>query len=483
MSTIAFWTDSPATFKSQLTHLIKSSKTTLSPALRDSCISRQHAFRVMHAKGFVPKVHWLHIFHDMIEKTMEVFMDDFSVFGDSFSSCLSHLDKMLQRFGAPLVQSYGITEPILCNDQFAKGHVSNRSHHRLLHRIARIMKNSRACIFIKSFTSSASFWESNLNEEVADTIVESLSPPPIPVADSDSLMEEIDLFLASDYSIPPGIESNYYDFEGDILFLKNLLNDDSPEVKSDHESDQSEMITFSPENDPLHYRFTGGIIPNLPRIARDHEEYLNMMTLLYEISNSQENLHANPSSIIDSLPTFPIEESSPDQEEIDLLLVPDDLTPPGVENDSEDEDVSTFLPDEESFSLNNYDDPCLPRPPPEPSDICLSFEPKTTIKKDFVRLNEDFNQGGRILSQNVKEDDSFTFIIWKFFSFLTFLKDSPLLLSLKSEDTIFDPGISTFHFLSKAGCISSGWNFHMFIQTFMKARLRFSLPFASPRTT
>ncbi|GJX51960.1 reverse transcriptase domain-containing protein [Tanacetum coccineum] len=38
------------------------------------------------------------IFHDMIEETMEVFMDDFSVFGDSFSSCLSHLDKMLKRF-------------------------------------------------------------------------------------------------------------------------------------------------------------------------------------------------------------------------------------------------------------------------------------------------------------------------------------------------------------------------------------------------
>ncbi|GJU42735.1 reverse transcriptase domain-containing protein [Tanacetum coccineum] len=36
------------------------------------------------------------IFHDMIEETMEVFMDDFSVFGDSFSSCLSHLDKMLK---------------------------------------------------------------------------------------------------------------------------------------------------------------------------------------------------------------------------------------------------------------------------------------------------------------------------------------------------------------------------------------------------
>ncbi|GJY02829.1 reverse transcriptase domain-containing protein [Tanacetum coccineum] len=37
------------------------------------------------------------IFHDMIEKTMEVFMDDFSVFWDSFSTRLSHLDKMLKR--------------------------------------------------------------------------------------------------------------------------------------------------------------------------------------------------------------------------------------------------------------------------------------------------------------------------------------------------------------------------------------------------
>ncbi|GJZ08788.1 reverse transcriptase domain-containing protein [Tanacetum coccineum] len=37
------------------------------------------------------------IFHDMIEETMEVFMDDFSVFRDSFSSCISHLDKMLKR--------------------------------------------------------------------------------------------------------------------------------------------------------------------------------------------------------------------------------------------------------------------------------------------------------------------------------------------------------------------------------------------------
>nr|GEZ83958.1 reverse transcriptase domain-containing protein [Tanacetum cinerariifolium] len=36
------------------------------------------------------------IFHDMIKKTMEVFMDDFSVFGNSFQSCLSHLERMMK---------------------------------------------------------------------------------------------------------------------------------------------------------------------------------------------------------------------------------------------------------------------------------------------------------------------------------------------------------------------------------------------------
>nr|GEZ51299.1 reverse transcriptase domain-containing protein [Tanacetum cinerariifolium] len=37
------------------------------------------------------------IFHDMIEKTMEVFMDNFSVFGNSFSTCLTNLENMLKR--------------------------------------------------------------------------------------------------------------------------------------------------------------------------------------------------------------------------------------------------------------------------------------------------------------------------------------------------------------------------------------------------
>nr|GFA00054.1 DNA-directed DNA polymerase [Tanacetum cinerariifolium] len=39
----------------------------------------------------------LAIFHNMVEKMMEVFIDDFLVFGNSFENCLSRLDKMLQR--------------------------------------------------------------------------------------------------------------------------------------------------------------------------------------------------------------------------------------------------------------------------------------------------------------------------------------------------------------------------------------------------
>nr|GEW76514.1 hypothetical protein [Tanacetum cinerariifolium] len=44
---------------------------------------------------------------------------------------------------------------------------------------------------------------------------------------NDPLLEEVDLFLASDNSIPPGIENVADDSEGDICFLEELLIDDS----------------------------------------------------------------------------------------------------------------------------------------------------------------------------------------------------------------------------------------------------------------
>ncbi|GJX47147.1 hypothetical protein Tco_0272337 [Tanacetum coccineum] len=97
-----------------------------------------------------------------------------------------------------------------------------------------------------------------LNAEIADTIIESLSPPPIPVEDGDSLMEEIDLFLESDDSVPPGIKNNDYDSEGDIRFLEELLSNDSPPLP-ENESSNLDYVNDSssprPPPEPLMLRF------------------------------------------------------------------------------------------------------------------------------------------------------------------------------------------------------------------------------------
>ncbi|GKA02022.1 reverse transcriptase domain-containing protein [Tanacetum coccineum] len=220
-------------------------------------------------------------------------------------------------------------------------------------------------------------------------------------------IDEIDAFLAMEVS--SNFEEVYFDSEGDVIFLENLLSDDTthnlaPEVISDHEPEQNNTsITFSPRSDPLHHEFAGELITLPSRIAREHEEYLSRMTLFCEISisRSQENVHANPSSIIESLPIslIPIEDSDPVQEEIDIFLVPDDLIPPGVENDdSEDED-------NELLNLDHQDNPSSPHPPPKPPDVCFNIEHDTTMN------DEDFNQGEVVLSINVEDVNSFTFVI------------------------------------------------------------------------
>jgi hypothetical protein len=46
----------------------------------------------------------LSIFSDIVERFLEIFMDDFSVFGDSFDDCLTNLEKVLN----------GVKRRILC---------------------------------------------------------------------------------------------------------------------------------------------------------------------------------------------------------------------------------------------------------------------------------------------------------------------------------------------------------------------------------
>ncbi|GJX27204.1 reverse transcriptase domain-containing protein [Tanacetum coccineum] len=249
----------------------------------------------------------------------------------------------------------------------------------------------------------------------------------------------IDVFLAMEVS--SNFKEGYFDSEGDVTFLDNLLSDDAShnlasEVISDHEPEQNESsITFSPRSDPLHHEFAGELLTLPSRNDREFGEYLSLMTVLCEISTSQsqENVHANQSSVIESLPVspIPVEDSEPAQEEIDIFLVPDDLIPPGVENDdSKDEDNE--LP-----NLDHQDDPSIPRPPPEPPDVEKCFEPEAGILiiKVFKGVSKSHDFMANILPTLPTLVSDLTFILF-LSSFLSF----------GSEDTIFDPGIITFSF-------------------------------------
>nr|GEZ36498.1 hypothetical protein [Tanacetum cinerariifolium] len=60
--------------------------------------------------------------------------------------------------------------------------------------------------------------------ENSDADIESFSPSPIPIKDSDSLMEEIDLSFTLDDPMPPGIKEDDDDSKRDILILEELLD-------------------------------------------------------------------------------------------------------------------------------------------------------------------------------------------------------------------------------------------------------------------
>nr|GEY28338.1 hypothetical protein [Tanacetum cinerariifolium] len=63
--------------------------------------------------------------------------------------------------------------------------------------------------------------------ENSDAAIKSFSPFPIPVEDSDSFMEEIDLSFTPDDPMSSGIEEDDYDSKRDIVIFEELLSNDS----------------------------------------------------------------------------------------------------------------------------------------------------------------------------------------------------------------------------------------------------------------
>nr|GFC12362.1 hypothetical protein [Tanacetum cinerariifolium] len=126
--------------------------------------------------------------------------------------------------------------------------------------------------------------------------------------------------------------------------------------------------------------------------------------------------------------------------------------PPEPHDDNFDLEPEELLIDDSIFShessdFNFEDNPSISRPPPEPPDDNFDLEPEviSAVMEDIDEPDEHFNPGGEIfVSTNNKDVDyfPFMFVIQIFLPYLILPEISPLLLSVESEDTIFDPGIS-----------------------------------------
>nr|GEW39527.1 hypothetical protein [Tanacetum cinerariifolium] len=229
----------------------------------------------------------------------------------------------------------------------------------------------------------------------------------------------------------------------DFKVYSNLLFDDE-EINSDEidphcfnaESDlieslsnQDTLIDSSPKFDYLE-EISGELMPtsivNQERIKREHEEYISLMEKLLAINSFPhplENVHAN--TIIKTLPTspIPVEDSDSLREEIDIFTGMDDFVPPGIESDDYDSEGDIHFLEE------------------------LFGELISAVMNNIDELVEDecFDPGSEIdVFTNIENDDYFPviFVIRNFLPYLTYPEVSPLLLSIRSEDTIFDPGIS-----------------------------------------
>nr|GEV37395.1 hypothetical protein [Tanacetum cinerariifolium] len=100
---------------------------------------------------------------------------------------------------------------------------------------------------------------------------------------SDPLLEEADLFLAFDNSIPPGIENFADDAEGDIHFLEELLiNDSIPfPVNESPDSDFDNPSVPRPPPEPPDAEFDAG--KEIPIVMNDKDEDVDYSFFIFVI--------------------------------------------------------------------------------------------------------------------------------------------------------------------------------------------------------
>nr|GFB30683.1 hypothetical protein [Tanacetum cinerariifolium] len=234
-------------------------------------------------------------------------------------------------------------------------------------------------------------------------------------------------------------------------FLNLLFDND--EINSDELNSQVEYnfvkSTFNHNTlkiDNLD-EFFGPLIPihiaEEERIRREHADYINRMEMLFTI-NPRPRPMVNANTIVKSFPSslIPVQDNYSQREEIDIVSNMDELLHPGFEIDDSkgeidavdelhvDNPISNSKNELSDNEESDFDNPSVPRPPPEPPDFELDAGDEISIvintidKLECLDPRDEFDDN---------DYSSFIFLIYsKVFSFL---------LSVESEDTIFDPGI------------------------------------------
>nr|GEZ34377.1 hypothetical protein [Tanacetum cinerariifolium] len=217
--------------------------------------------------------------------------------------------------------------------------------------------------------------------ENSDTAFESFSQFPIPVEDSDSPMEEIDLSFTLADPMPSGIKEDDYDSERDILILEELFSNDSlslPENESFHFDipSSSRPPAKPPDGNTgiLNVKMMGDIYEN-----KTHAEGFCPPVFVSSASFRESFVSYNSDADIESFSPspIPVEDSNSFMEEIDLFLKPDDPMPSGIEEDDDDSKRDVLILEEllDNYSLSlpviesyHFDIPSFSIPPAKPPD-------------------------------------------------------------------------------------------------------------------
>nr|GEV99521.1 hypothetical protein [Tanacetum cinerariifolium] len=285
------------------------------------------------------------------------------------------------------------------------------------------------------------------SDEVIKFSVENLVPIPSESKDTFRSDSEYDLSLYDDFSPINVIEGNFVTFSNPLFDSNDDFTSSDDESLSDEDVLEDKVKIYS---NPL-FEFD--------------DEYIssNVNPLFDEVLEDIESKVSYDSNIDDPiLLVTPLSDANEDEyldrggdiDEIELLLH---------------HDLSTLKMSVASI-LEGFTD----EPPLEENDDLFDLKSKENKWKKILydALINDLMTEDKVFDPGIHEKKIsptyvslpvedlhylfFTYVIRIFLPYFTYLMDSPFLLSYGSEDTIFDPDISAFHFLAPVASHQSG---------------------------